>query len=165
MVVALCRHHLRPGDTETPPLVVADLGCGNRRLERMLEAGFDRPHEYRGYDLCPQSPRTIRIDLERDLPAGTADLAIAVGVLEYLGDVPGFLTRLARFAAVAVVSYVVFDSAEPLSRRQREDRGWRSHYSRAELEALLVTAGYRVVDPEWTNRNRTVVWMARRTAS
>lgn len=163
--MALCQRHLRPRDSQTLPRIVADLGCGNRRLERMMAAGFDGPYEYRGYDLCPQSSQTIRIDLERALPAGTADLAIAVGVLEYLGDVPDFLTRLARFAAVAVLSYVIFDGPEPLSRRQREARGWRSHYSVEELEAMLVAAGYSIADRVWVNRRRTVVWMAQRGTS
>ena len=163
-VVELCRRHLRTDDAAAPAIIVVDLGCGNRRLEPMLKEAFDRRHEYRGYDLCPQSPMTIRIDLERDMPSGAVDVAVVAGVIEYVGDVQAFLRRLSRFATVAVVSYVVFDSPEPLSRKEREDRQWRSHYSCEEFQALLVAAGYEVAESVWVNRKRTVVWLVRRSA-
>jgi hypothetical protein len=60
-----------------------------------------------------------------------------------------------------VVSYAVFDSPEPLSPAERQERGWQSHYSQGQFEALLIAAKWRIDDRISVNRDRTVLWIAR----
>jgi methyltransferase family protein len=161
VAVDLCRRHLGPAGAGEK-IVVADLGCGNRRLERMLAARLEWPHEYHGYDLQPQSRRTVRIDLQRQLPPEPVGLACALGVLEYIADVPDFVRRLRAFAPAAVLSYTIFDCPRPLSPPEREQRGWRSHYTRDQFETLLVSAGYRIEERVSVSQDRTLVWLVRR---
>jgi hypothetical protein len=163
--VELCRRHVRPDNADGGRVIIADLGCGNRRLEAILAAGVPFRHEYRGYDLHPQSRRTVGIDLQRELPPGPVDVACLLGVLEYMADVPAFLSRLFAFAPIAVVSYTIFDCPAPLSPAERRTRGWLSDYTRDQFEALLNATGYAVDDRATVSGDRTVIWLARRPTS
>jgi hypothetical protein len=92
-------------------------------------------------------------------------VACLLGVLEYMADVPGFLRRLFAFAPMAVISYTVFDCPQPLSPAERRTRGWQSDYTRHDVEALLLAAGYAIADRIAVSGDRTVVWLARRATS
>src|SRR5438067_3352851 len=78
----------------TGSLRVADLGCGNERLQPVLRRTLPIDVDYQGYDLHPQSPAVEQLDVRGDLPARTFDVAFGLGLLEYLDDVDGFLLRL-----------------------------------------------------------------------
>lgn len=158
-------HHLDAEPRKDTPVVIADLGCGNRRLEAVLRARLGRSHEYRGYDLHPQSSITHHVDLERELPPGPVDAAFLLGVVEYLLDVPALLSRLRAFAPVAVLSYVVSDSPVVLSRIERDRLGWRSHYSSEEMVNLLHHAGYEREHHVTVNDGQTMLWLVTRSGT
>jgi predicted TPR repeat methyltransferase len=159
--VALCRSQLTADTRHGDVWTIADLGCGNRRLEKILAQERDLPHEYRGYDLHPQSERTMRVDLLRETPPGHADLAFVLGVLEYIADLASFFQRLHNYASLFIFSYVVVDSTQQLSTEQRRRIGWRTHHSSDEIASLLAAAGYQIVDTARCIGDSTAVWLTR----
>ncbi len=58
---------------------------------------------------------------------------------------------------------MIFDSPEPLSAPEREQRGWQSHDARDELETFLVGAGFGIEERASVNRDRGIVWLVRRS--
>jgi hypothetical protein len=161
--VALCRKQLAGDAQHTARWMIADLGCGNRRLEKILAQQGDIPHTYLGYDLHPQSARTIRIDLLREIPPGHADLAFVLGVLEYIPDPASFFQRLHDYASLVIFSYVVVDSPYQLGTDHRERLGWRTHYSSVEIESLLTAVGYQIVESTRCIGESTALWLTRST--
>lgn len=114
---------------------VLDLGCGAMALERFLPAGC----EYIPCDLVARDARTIVCDFNSgEFPQADCDIAVALGVLEYLQDVPAFLARLRAIGRPVVLSY-------NLAGEGPEDRralGWINDYPRAEFAKLLKAAGF-----------------------
>ncbi len=146
-------------DSRSPS--VGDLGCGNERLRDLVASPLGRSFTYQGYDLHPQSREVIKLDLRQDLPDREFDVVFALGLLEYLPDVEDFLTGLRRICPFAILSYVFLDSAEPLSEPEREERGWRNHYTRRKLEALCERAGWVAEGFVQVERGRTGIWLWR----
>lgn len=129
---------------------VADLGCGNRRLRRLV-AG-----DYRGYDLVPQHRTVTAVDLNREMPPGRVGLAFALGVIEYLDDPGLFLKRLRGFTDRAVVSYVTIDARGPLTDHYRDTRrrkGWVTDLTAAEVRRLCEDAEWRIDGEDDAGRN------------
>jgi hypothetical protein len=143
----------------TGRLNVADLGCGNERLLPVLQGAFAQPFDYQGYDLHPQSPRVIRLDLQAGLPEQTFDVVFGLGILEYLDDVPLFVERLRAICGTAVISYVTTDLPDSLPPSERRKRSWLTDYTRRELETLFSAVGFNCDDFVWTNAGRTGVWL------
>jgi len=143
------------------PLSVGDLGCGNERVRDLLASRLGDDFTYQGYDLQPQSREAIKLDVRRGLPDREFDVVFALGLLEYLPDLEDFLARLRRICTFAILSYSVFDSAEPLGEPERETRGWRTHYTRGQLEALSQRAGWVAEDFVLVDRGRTGVCLWR----
>src|SRR6201993_4161076 len=79
---------------------VIEFGAGKRILERYLDPSCT----YTPSDMIDRGPGTIVCDLnERPLPdlgADTYDIAVFIGVLEYLRDVPAVLDWLAKYVSV-----------------------------------------------------------------
>ena len=123
----------------------------------MLESRLGDGFAYQGYDLQPQVPSAIRLDLRRELPEREFDVVFCLGLLEYLPDLEGFLAGVGRISPLAVVSYVIADSPDELSERERMDRGWVNHYSRAQFPALCKRAGHVVRDSLLIEEGRTVL--------
>jgi hypothetical protein len=161
--VALCCKQLAADTQHADRWTIADLGCGNRRLEKILAQQSDLQHTYLGYDLHPQSARTVRVDLLREMPPGQADAAFVLGVLEYIPDLASFFQRLHDYAALVIFSYVVVDSPYQLATDQRERLGWRTHYTSAEIESLLAAAGYKIVESTHCIGESTALWLTRTT--
>jgi polysaccharide pyruvyl transferase WcaK-like protein len=153
--VMLARHLGRPDR----PVRIADLGCGNERLRGALEEHLVAPHDYQGYDLLPQRPTVIALDVERELPAADHDVVFCLGLLEYFADLPHLLRRLRSRYDTAVLSYSVFDAPSPLTRRQRRARGWRTHLTAAEVTAGLEQAGWTILEHARVARGRTGLWL------
>lgn len=145
----------RPGTVR-----LSDLGCGDQKLKRALaQRGLDV--EYRGYDLMPQSAEVEAVDLERSLPQTPADIAVVLGVIEYLSDPGAFFKRLASHARAAIISHVTRSGAK-YSKRDLKKLGWRNHLSAAEVEVLLAGAGWAVQARRKTEDGRTDLWLATR---
>lgn len=137
--------------------VLADIGCGDQKLERALRAR-GLAIRYRGYDLHPQAPEVQLFDIATaDLP-GHHDVAVLLGVIEYLPAVAAVLSRLARQVPALLVSHVVRDGDHYDAARLRE-LGWRNHLTIAECEVLLDGAGLRVVAQRSTADRRTVLFL------
>jgi trans-aconitate methyltransferase len=142
------------------PLRIADLGCGNERVQRILERRAPGSYTYQGYDLHPQSGSVIKLDIAHALPSVDFDVAICLGVLEYLDDVPSFLRRLGARFPFTVLSYSVADSPGPTSRlAQRRALGWRTDYTSAAVEAELARCGFVVCSVATTDRGAIGLWL------
>ena len=119
---------------------VLDLGCGLMYLERHLREGV----RYLPVDVVARDGRTILVDLNvTPLPALDADCAVALGLLEYLHNVPGLLREMAKYRRV-VVSYSPMEKLPDLAERQAH--AWVSHLSESALEAAFADTGLVVLD-------------------
>jgi Methyltransferase domain len=146
-------------------LRIADLGAGDERLKRVLVGRMELPFSYAGFDIHPQADTVVEIDLRRELPEEAFDVVACLGLLEYLEEVPRFLGRLAARYPAALVSYSIFDHPKPLTRRQRRSRGWLTHYTSAQFEHELGTAGFARVGFRLVSQGRTGVWLVVSQAS
>lgn len=115
---------------------ILDLGCGAMALERYLPAGCS----YQPCDMVARDARTSVCDFNAgEFPEGVeCDLVFALGVLEYLADVPGFLAKLRALGKPAILSYSVTDREGPSDRRAL---GWINDYTEAQLLGLMAAAG------------------------
>lgn len=78
-----------PGVSESAPLHILDVGCGNGRFGRFLSRRLSVPFEYFGIDASPELLEMAQVDLERcgirDLQLQRADL-LEVGLDDEIGD-------------------------------------------------------------------------------
>ncbi len=145
---------------QSPPQpVVADLGCGDRKLESALREAAGRSVDYRGYDILPQSAGTAAMDLEKQFPAGPFDAVFCLGVLEYASDLPRWTGGIAGLAPLAVISYTVSDS-NAYSPEAVAKKGWRSHHSSAEMEKIFKKC-FDVLRTETIDAGKTRLWLLR----
>src|SRR4029079_19123953 len=114
------------------------------------------------YDLKPQSSDVQAIDIERGLPATPADVAVVLGVIEYLSDPAAVLKRLGSHTRAVLVSHVTRAGGK-YSRRQLQELEWQNHMSAAEFELLLAAAGWTVKARRKTANDRTELWLAVRS--
>ena len=145
---------------------VIEFGAGKRRLEQYL----DRSCTYVPSDMVDRGPGTIVCDLnERPLPdlgAGGYDVAVILGVLEYLRDVPEVLDWLAKQIQVCVVSYVCVENKRYSLRRMRQTlsrlrAGWMNNYDEDHLRALFQERGFEQLSVESCIGNRLFVFSQR----
>jgi tetratricopeptide (TPR) repeat protein len=131
---------------------VLDLGCGAMALERFLPAGC----RYQPCDLVARDERTLVCDFNAgEFPDGAeADVAVALGVLEYLVDVPAFLTRLRRLEAPAVVSYCAAGRGGP---EDRAALGWINAFTVDELVGMARDAGFEAGDFEFIDQHQLLL--------
>jgi hypothetical protein len=141
---------------------IADLGCGNQRLKPLVLA-LAADASYTGYDLRPQDPTTVPLDLERELPPPRVDVAFCLGVVEYLRDAEGFLRRLAATADHAIFSLVTSDGGS-YTPAEVVSRGWTTHLSTKQMGALAAVAGWRVLAHRRVNEGKASLWLARSVA-
>lgn len=115
---------------------VLDLGCGAMALERFLPEGC----VYIPCDLVARDDRTIVCDFNGgEFPDDVAcDVVVALGVLEYLTDVPGFLKRMRALDAPTVLTYNLGGEGPA----DRAALGWINAYRRPDLPGLLTGAGF-----------------------
>ncbi len=118
---------------------VVDLGCGNMELEKYLR----RDQKYIPIDIVPRDERTIVLDLNKDdLPQVAADGCALLGVLEYMLDLSGFLTKLrARFPRV-VTSFVHREDGD--TEDSRLAMGWINHLDQPSIRRAFEEAGYSI---------------------
>jgi SAM-dependent methyltransferase len=143
------------------PIRIADFGCGDERLRRVLVDAFGAPYRYTGYDLIPQRETVVEIDLQCALPLDDFDVVFCLGLLEYLDAPVQFLHRVKnRYPGrVAVVSYAIADAPRPLRKRERRARGWLTDYTRAAFEHEVEAIGLMCSDTCFTNDGRTGIWL------
>ncbi len=117
---------------------VADVGCGKAMpLEAVLPVGST----YVPVDVVRRDARTLVVDLNVEpLPPLDVDVVIGLGLLEYLNDVPGFLTQL---PSRAVMSYAPLEQTPG---RDRAASGWKNSYTTESLSMAFQEAGFTIVD-------------------
>lgn len=145
------------------PVRVSDFGAGNEVVGRLLTERVPYPVAYSSYDLHPQQASTTQLDVREGLPAGPADVAFALGLIEYLPDSDPILERLGAHADYVALSYAAFDE----SRRSISDRaqlGWERHQSDAQLEQALAQAGLVELGRRSADRGETSIRFLRRSA-
>jgi hypothetical protein len=140
---------------------VIDLGAGAGRLEGILAEAFPGPTNYAGFDLHPQSARIQAIDVRVHLPAGPLDVVFCLGLVEYLKDLDGFLSRLGTRCAFAVISYSVADGPRALSSAARRRRGWRLDLSGDQFLDRCARAGFGIMEARRISGGRTLIAMLR----
>lgn len=146
-------------DLATEAISVADLGCGDQKLFRVLSRNAV-PTVYQGYDLFPQAPEVQKFDIDTDHLTNQYHVAVLLGVLEYSADIVGALSRLRPFAKHLVVSHAVSDLRK-VSPSRRRNLKWISHLSKDEFERCLSDAGFEIVDEKITANKRSLVWQCR----
>ncbi len=122
---------------------VIEFGAGRRVLERYLDPSCT----YVPSDMVDRGPGTIICDLnQRPLPdlGYVFDVAVLVGVLEYVRDVPLVLDWLAGHVAVCVLTYAPLRGGvvEAVGRLRH---GWMNSYREDELRALFQVRGFELV--------------------
>jgi hypothetical protein len=142
-------------------LAIADFGAGNERLRDRLSAALSEDHEYHPFDLHPQLPTTQRLDVAAGLPDRRFDVAICLGLLEYLPSVPPLARSLHDSCRFALVSYVTSDSPVAISRRDREAHAWTTHLGASEVEAAFTSAGFAALDGSESDGRATRLWLWR----
>jgi hypothetical protein len=145
------------------PLAVADIGCGDQKLRAALRARGVRA-DCHGYDLQPQGPDVERFDVRTDALPRPHDVAVLLGVLEYLEDLSSVLARLAAQVQWLLVSHVVRQDGG-YSAAQLRALGWHQHLAAAELERLVQRAGAAVVERRTAPDGRTLLWLCRSQGS
>ena len=141
---------------------VIEFGAAKRVIERYLDSSCT----YTPSDIVDRGTGTIILDLNQrplpDLGADTYDVAVIMGVLEYLGDMPSVLDWLAKQVPVAIVSYACAPSNRYSLRGKwgnvgRLHKGWMNNYREEEFRALFVERGFQSLHEEgWENQRMFV---------
>ncbi len=142
---------------------LADVGCGDRKLRTALTTRT-LPIDYVGFDLHPQSPDITRFDAAADSLPRPFDIAVMLGVTEYLPDLPSALRRLSDRADQVLLSHVVAERSD-YSPTQLDELGWINHLTTTAFEALLADVGLHPIDRVWIDDDRVLLVLCRRTST
>lgn len=118
---------------------VLDLGCGAMTIERHLPPSCS----YLPCDLIARDERTIICDFNSgEFPdaAASCDRIVMLGLLEYIGDLSAFATRLATTRKTLIASYCPTDFGVVADRRAV---GWLNHLTLDELTGIFAEQGLR----------------------
>ena len=121
---------------------VLEFGAARRVLRNHLPEGC----VYIPSDLVDRGPGTVVCDLNSpQWPVfPEVDVIFFAGVLEYLVDVQGVLSRLQPLCKTIVTSYEVNWHPTPEALRGRTKLGWINHLSWPELEVMFRECGFGV---------------------
>jgi Methyltransferase domain len=145
---------------------VIEFGAGRRVLEQYL----DDSCTYRPSDIVDRGPGTIVCDLnQRPLPElglNVYDVAVIVGVLEYVSDVPALLDWLTQYVTHIVLTYAC-TKANGRSPRAlvetavRMRHGWINNYREEDLRSLFRERGFELTRAEDWEKQRVFVFSRR----
>jgi hypothetical protein len=114
---------------------VLEIGTGGGRSANSL-----RDCRYTGTDLQPIDKNTLALNIETDsLPHGPRDVAVVLGVLEYLLGPIAALNKVSAAAQTVIVSYCIPRGPNPQTHRSA--RGWINALSEQDLVRSVTTAG------------------------
>jgi hypothetical protein len=137
---------------------VIEFGAARRVLEKFLDPSCT----YTPSDLVDRGPGTIVCDLnERPLPelgVDTYDVAVIMGVLEYVRDVPSMLDWLTAHVPICVLSYACTKVNSNRLRGRLEtisrlNHGWMNSYCEDDLRILFGERGFGLLrDDLWRDQ-------------
>jgi hypothetical protein len=129
----------------TERATVGDFGCGRQALRGRLPSTWS----YVPFDRIARSDDTRICDFDAELPEGHFDLAVCLGLLEYVRDPLRVLSHFAGRSKWLLVSYCSGGTAQT---RARE--GWVNHLDYAAIEKCVENAGGRIfaVEVDWHQR-------------
>lgn len=137
---------------------VIEFGAGNRTLERHL----DQSCTYTPSDIVDRGPGTMICDLNlRPLPnlgVDAYDVAVLMGVLEYMRDMPSVIDWLTELVPTCVLSYAGARGSRYSPRRLfgsigRLKSGWLNSYREEEIRSLFNERGFALLHQEsWQNQ-------------
>ena len=142
-------------------LSLADVGCGDQKLRHALQSHGVKCR-YQGYDLLPQSPEVHCFDVRRDLLPDIHDVAVMLGVIEYVSNLPAVLATLARRVPHVIVSHV-FRQNGLYTAEHLAELGWLHHLSEEELGGILENNGFSVIERCTAPDTRTLLLSCRST--
>ena len=117
---------------------MADLGCGLQVLREHLHASC----AYTGYDLGDMHPDNVLLDLDSPFTLPEEhDVAVLLGVLEFLADPQGALARVVEAVDAVVLSFVCVHEASHADLTRREAVGAQHHWTEEELTQVLRELG------------------------
>jgi Sulfotransferase family len=119
------------------PRRVLELGAGTAAFGAMLPAGS----AHLAADTTARGTRWLVADLARgELPARPrVELVAALGLLEFVADLPRLIAGLARYALPVIASYYAADDTGELD---RSAFGWRNHLTRDGLGRMVRAEGF-----------------------
>jgi hypothetical protein len=142
---------------------VIEFGAANRLLERYLDPSCT----YTPSDMVDRGSGTIVCDLnERPLPdlgADVYDVAVLIGVLEYMRDLPSVLDWLTGYVDVCVLAYAPvkanrYSPRAVLEAVGRLRHGWMNSYREEEIRSLFSERGFELVRGEDWEAQRLLVF-------
>jgi Methyltransferase domain len=145
---------------------VIEFGAGRRILEQHLDASCT----YRPSDIVDRGPGTIVCDLnQRPLPelgVNVYDVAVIVGVLEYVTDVPAMLDWLTQYVTEIVLTYACTKATGRSPRAVveaaiRMRHGWINNYREEDLRSLFRDRGFELTRAENWKKQRIFVFSRR----
>ena len=154
-------------------LIAEWLPVGARVLDFAIDDIEDALHlraclvDYSQYYLCAPVARlsnTIVCDIQRGefpwLAAAHASHLTLLGGLETQSDVPVFLSRLRAAERPLVLTYRQRQTVhDPNELAQRIARGWRNHYTQAELASLMCVSGWTILRQEKINAQEIAFYL------
>ncbi len=123
---------------------VLDIGCGKMMVEKHLHPSCT----YIPADVARRDARTLLCDINKgEIPnqVDDVDIVLMLGVIEYVFDLPAFLTRLARSRGRIMVTYCDTETGGLSDHNRRAALGWVNALTRAQLKALFAAAGLRLL--------------------
>ncbi|MDD5216869.1 MAG: hypothetical protein PHS88_02070 [Candidatus Omnitrophica bacterium] len=124
-----------------PGASVLELGAGLQCLRKYLPENCD----YQACDLIRREPNDILCDFNKNqypVLSKKYDYAVGAGLLEYIYDLPLFMSKIKSYADEFVFSYAVCDQAS--------NRRWKHLLSRDEILKIFTAAGLLIqTETEW----------------
>lgn len=138
---------------------VLEFGAGHRRLESYLDPSCS----YIPSDLVDRGPGTIICDLNQrpfpDLTPIRPDVAVFIGVLEYVKDLPPLIHWLSHQVQMCAASYA-YATTRPktiwrvFEHLHRAYYGYMNTYTKDDLADLFRRSGFRCVQKDTWNDQR-----------
>ncbi len=137
---------------------VADIGCADQKIGVLLKSkGIQAV--YQGLDIVPQSPEVIACDIRRDDLPSYFDVAMVLGVLEYVENPTAALARLRPKVGHLIVSHVAREQNLNVTLEKQARLGWTTFVHTQAFEEMLTSAGFQVKTSVLTPDQRTRVWL------
>ena len=139
----------------TANLHIADIGCGDQKLKSALNKLYLQL-DYQGYDLNPQSPEVVFLDISKESLPFFYEIGVMLGVIEYLENLQDIIINLSQQVNYLVLSHVI-QQGNRYSVERLAQLGWRHHFTEMELEQLLNRCSLTIINRAMTPDGKTLI--------